>query len=114
VPTSVGTSQAWHWPAQAASQQTPSTQWPSAHWPSALQVVPGGSLGRHRPEAQKSPAGHWLSAVQPPVQRAPLQEPGAQGTVCSTGQSPEPAQEADRVATPLAQLAARQLVAAPG
>jgi hypothetical protein len=31
VPTEPGTSHAWHWPSQAASQQTPSTQKPVAH-----------------------------------------------------------------------------------
>ena len=31
VPTLPGTVQAWHWPPQAASQQTPSVQMPLAH-----------------------------------------------------------------------------------
>jgi hypothetical protein len=40
VPTLPGTSQAWHWPAQACVQQTPSTQMPPAHSPAAPQTVP--------------------------------------------------------------------------
>ena len=40
APTLPGTSQAWHWPAQAAVQQTPSAQTPPAHSPAPPQAVP--------------------------------------------------------------------------
>jgi hypothetical protein len=40
VPTLPRTSHAWHWPLQAALQQTPSTQMPPAHSPAPAQAVP--------------------------------------------------------------------------
>jgi hypothetical protein len=40
APTLPGTSQASHWPAQAAVQQTPSAQTPPAHSPAPPQAVP--------------------------------------------------------------------------
>ena len=40
VPELPGMSQAWHWPPQAALQQTPSTQIPLAHSPAPPQEVP--------------------------------------------------------------------------
>jgi hypothetical protein len=40
VPGLPATSQAWHWPLQAVSQQRPSTQFPLAHSPLPPQEVP--------------------------------------------------------------------------
>jgi hypothetical protein len=52
VPAAPGTSQAWHCPSQAWSQQTPSTQWVPWHCPSAAQGCPVGLRGAHTPPAQ--------------------------------------------------------------
>lgn len=40
VPRLPATSQAWHWPLQAVSQQRPSTHWPLPHSPLPPQEVP--------------------------------------------------------------------------
>jgi hypothetical protein len=52
VPLLPATSQAWHWPLQAVSQQTPSTQLPLAQWPGAPQPAPFASLGAQTPAEQ--------------------------------------------------------------
>jgi hypothetical protein len=52
VPTWPATSQAWHWPPQAWSQQRPSTQKPLAHWPAALQAAPFAWRGTQAPPEQ--------------------------------------------------------------
>ena len=52
VPARPATSQAWHWPPQAWSQQTPSTQKPLAHWLEAEQVAPLAWRGTQAPPAQ--------------------------------------------------------------
>jgi hypothetical protein len=50
TPSLPATSQAWHWPAQAWSQQRPSTQNPDPHSFAAVQACPAPALGRHCPE----------------------------------------------------------------
>ena len=52
VPTLPATSQAWHWPEQPVSQQTPSTQLLLAHWLAPPQALPSGCFGEHTPPEQ--------------------------------------------------------------
>jgi hypothetical protein len=52
VPTLPATSQAWHWPSHATSQQTPSTHSPLPHWLAPEQAAPSTSLGAQMPAAQ--------------------------------------------------------------
>jgi hypothetical protein len=68
VPRAPATSQAWHWPPQAWSQQRPSTQKPEAHCPAAPQGWPPVSLGTQTPAAQKLPPAQSPSARQVPLQ----------------------------------------------
>jgi hypothetical protein len=68
VPIAPAASQAWHWPPQAASQQTPSTQKPVWHWFAPEQAAPGTSCGAQTPAKQASPATQSESATQLPRQ----------------------------------------------
>jgi hypothetical protein len=52
VPAEPKTSQAWHCPLQAWSQQTPSTQFPVAHWLAPPHEAPATSCGTQTPAAQ--------------------------------------------------------------
>jgi hypothetical protein len=107
-------SQAWHWPPQAWSQQTPSTQLPLAHWFDPPQACAAGSLATQTPAEHQSPATQSASRVQLPTQAVAPQTYGAQGCVCGAGQRPAPSQPAARVAVPAEQLPPRQESVAPG
>jgi hypothetical protein len=107
VPAWPGTSQAWHWPLQAVSQQTPSTQLALAHWFGAPQPAPFASLVTQMPAAQNWPAVQSPSEAQLPRQAVGPQAKGLQLWVWTGGQLPAPSQEAARVAVPLVQLGAR-------
>ena len=47
TPTKVGTSQASHWPLQAALQHTPSTQMPLSHEFGSVHAAPMGPVAKH-------------------------------------------------------------------
>ena len=64
------------------------------------------------PDEQKSPVMQSVSAVQVVLQAVAPQMNGVQLVVVAAGQVPVPVQVAAAVATPLAQLAARQEVVA--
>ena len=64
------------------------------------------------PDEQKSPVMQSVSAVQVVLQAVAPQMNGVQLVVVAAGQVPVPVQVAAAVATPLAQLAARQAVVA--
>ena len=68
VPTLPGTSQAWHWPPQAWSQQTPSVQWAEAHWLEPAQLAPAARSEVHTPAEQKLPVAQSVSTEQLPRQ----------------------------------------------
>jgi hypothetical protein len=68
VPATPATSQASHWPLQAALQQVPSAQKPLWHWFAAPQLPPSGSLGVQTPAEHQLPAAHSSSAAQVPAQ----------------------------------------------
>jgi len=68
TPALPGTSQAWHWPLHAWSQQTPSAQNPEAHWFAPPQITPATSFGVQIPAAQKLAPAQSLSSTQSPRQ----------------------------------------------
>lgn len=47
MPTLPATSQAWHWPLQAALQQTPSTHWLLEHCRASVHAPPLGNFATH-------------------------------------------------------------------
>jgi hypothetical protein len=114
VPNEPATSQASHWPSQAASQQTPSTQKPLAHWPGAPQAPPFGCFGTQTPPEHQFPGAQEPPAEQAPAQTDPLQAYAPQSWVWAGGQLPAPVQLAARVATPPEQEASRHAVSGPG
>jgi hypothetical protein len=108
VPTEPGTSQAWHWPVQAALQHTPSTHRPDRHWFAASQPAPFTRFGSQSGALQKPFASQCASVEQVLRQAVAAQANGKQLTVCRAGQAAAlPGQFAATVATPLLQLAAR-------
>ncbi len=100
--------QAMHAPVQAVLQQVPSTQLPLVHSGEVMQVWPLAFLGVHFPALQKLVPVQGAVSEQPPAQMAPAHELGAQLTVSTAGHAPLPSQPAATVATPFAQLPARQ------
>jgi hypothetical protein len=68
VPAAPATSQASHWPAQAALQHTPSAQKPLAHWFAAAHAVPGPPFGAQTPPEHHEPAAQSPSPAQSPRQ----------------------------------------------
>jgi hypothetical protein len=91
VPGLAGSSQASHWPAQAALQQTPSTQRPETHSLVCVQVVPLLRLNSQLPlPLQKALGAHCVSLAQVWRQALLVQMPGAQLVVTSAGQLFEP------------------------
>ena len=106
VPTLPATSQAWHWPLHAVSQQTESTQLPVWHWFVEVHEFPAASLGTHTFAEHQSPAMQSLSVEQLPRQAVAPQTYGVQLCVCGGGQLP-PLQLAASVAVPPEQLAPR-------
>jgi hypothetical protein len=114
VPAAPATSQASHWPLQAALQQVPSAQKPLWHWFGAPQLPPSGSLGVQRPAEHQLPAAHWSSVAQGPAQAMGPQANGPQGWTWAAGHDPVPAQRASRVATPPVQEGERQTVVSSG
>jgi hypothetical protein len=68
VPALPRTSQAWHWPVQVESQQTPSVQKPLAHWSAALHAAPGASVAAQTPPEHQLPLAQSASPRQLPAQ----------------------------------------------
>jgi hypothetical protein len=116
APTLPSTSQAWHWPEHAWSQQTPSTHAPLAHCVGAVQAVACASLSLQTPAAQNFPAAQSASSWQSPWQPTELAShaKGGQGTACVVGHSPVPAQDVGSVAIAFAHPPARHDVELPG
>jgi hypothetical protein len=92
------------------SQQTPSTHSPLVHWLLVLHALLLGSVELQTPAEQKLPAVQSALVWQFPLQASAPHVNAPQLCVWTGGQLPCPSQLAERVATPLVQLAPRQLV----
>jgi hypothetical protein len=99
VPTLPPTSQAWHWPLHAWSQQKPSTQCAFAHWLESVQADPSASFETQVPLEQYDPLEQSASTAHDVLQAVAPQANAPHDCVWAAGQEPLP-HEAARVSTP--------------
>jgi len=114
VPTLPATSHAWHWPAQAALQQTPSVQKPLAHWLAAPHASPGIFFATHVPAEHQAVAAQSESEEHVVLQSVAPQAKWPQLRVTAAAQFPVPAHFVSSVAVPAAHEGARHCVETPG
>jgi hypothetical protein len=118
VPPVLAAEHAVQAPAQAVLQQNPSTQLPDRQSVAAVQAVPLALQAAppvqvtHPPALHRAPAAQSVFVEQVVVHAVAPQMNGVQLVVVAAGQLPAPSQLAAAVATPDAQLAARQDVVA--